>query len=156
VSLLVCGRYELTVVLPKEDREARTLVQVALLFALGSLIVLGGLTWSLAPAIAGWTSDGGRDAWQAIVLAPVLFLLMGTFQPLNHWLLRKQAFRAVSVNKVAQTTAIGLVAGAWAGGREHGTDVGLHRRLGGAPAGGLCAERLQGPAPAADRAGSGA
>ena len=106
VSLLVCGRYELTVVLPKEDREARTLVQVALLFALGSLIVLGGLTWSLAPAIAGWTSDGGRDAWQAIVLAPVLFLLMGTFQPLNHWLLRKQAFRAVSVNKVAQTTAI--------------------------------------------------
>ena len=123
LSLLVCGRYDLTVVLPREDERANVLARLALLLAVVVSLVLGGLLWSFREPLSGLM--GGGVALFPVLLAPLLFLLMGFFQPLNNWLIRKQAFRAMSVNKMVQTTGITLVSlglGWWA--FEHGLLVG--------------------------------
>ncbi len=123
LSLLVCGRYDLTVVLPRDDERANVLARLALLLAMVVSLLLGGLLWSFREPLSGLM--GGEVALPPVLLAPLLFLLMGFFQPLNNWLIRKQAFRAMSVNKMVQTTGITLVSlglGWWA--FEHGLMVG--------------------------------
>jgi O-antigen/teichoic acid export membrane protein len=123
LSLLVCGRYDLTVVLPRDDERANVLARLALLLAMVVSLLLGGLLWSFREPLSGLM--GGEVALTPVLLAPLLFLLMGFFQPLNNWLIRKQAFMAMSVNKMVQTTGITLVSlglGWWA--FEHGLMVG--------------------------------
>jgi O-antigen/teichoic acid export membrane protein len=123
LSLLVCGRYDLTVVLPRDDERANVLARLALLLAVVVSLILGGLLWSFRGPLS--VLMGGEVALFPVLLAPLLFLLMGFFQPLNNWLIRKQAFRAMSVNKMVQTTVITLVSlglGWWA--FEHGLMVG--------------------------------
>jgi len=123
LSLLVCGRYDLTVVLPREDERANLLARLALLLAVGVSLLLGVVLWTVREPLS--EIMGGEVAMVPLLAAPLLFLLMGFFQPLNNWLIRKQAFRAMSVNKLVQTTGITLVSlalGWWA--FQHGLLVG--------------------------------
>lgn len=107
LSLLVCGRYEQTVVLPREDEKANALARLGLLLAVAISLLLAAVIWSLRDVFAGWL--GGATALVPLMLSPALFLLMGFFQPLNNWLIRRQAFRAMGLNKLVQTTGITLV-----------------------------------------------
>ncbi|MBK7618626.1 MAG: lipopolysaccharide biosynthesis protein [Flavobacteriales bacterium] len=117
LSLLVCGRYEMTVVLPRTDREANTLVQISLGVAVLVTLILGVGLWSVRPELIAWMGVKGPGIGTALSLSPLLFFFMGAFQPLNNWLVRKQAFKAMSVNRIMQTSAITLVSlalGYWA------------------------------------------
>lgn len=107
ISLVVCGRYELTVVLPREDAKANVLARLGLVLAVSITFVLALFMVLLQPHLTPLL--GGANATLPLLLAPLLFGLMGFFQPLNNWLIRKQAFRAMGVNKMAQTTGITLV-----------------------------------------------
>lgn len=122
-SLLICGRYELTVVLPRDDARANTLARLALVLATIVSTILAVALLLFREPLAVWL--GGGVALVPIALAPVLILMMGAFQPLNNWLIRKQAFGAMSVNKMTQTTGITLVSlalGWWA--HAHGLMIG--------------------------------
>lgn len=117
LSLLVCGRYEMTVVLPKEDHHARPLVQASLAVAIMMALLMGALIWSFHDLLLGWLDVRGPGVGLALVLSPVLFYFMGSFQALNNWLVRKKAFTAMSFNRIMQTSAITLVSvafGLWA------------------------------------------
>ncbi|MCB0769869.1 MAG: lipopolysaccharide biosynthesis protein [Flavobacteriales bacterium] len=117
LSLLVCGRYEMTVVLPKEDREARPLVQASLFVALLVTALLGALIWTFRDLLVGCLGVSGPGVGVAVVLSPLLFHSMGSFQPLNNWLVRKEAFAAMSFNRIVQTSTItiaSLLMGRWA------------------------------------------
>jgi len=107
ISLVVCGRYELTVVLPRSDEQANLLARLGSLLAVVVSLVLGGFVLLFHTPLADQL--GGEVAHWPLLLAPVLFGLMGFFQPLNNWLIRKQAFRAMGVNKMVQTTGITLI-----------------------------------------------
>lgn len=115
IGLVVCGRYELTVVLPREDERANLLARLGLLLAVCVSLVLGGLLVLFRDTVIGWI--GGDAALWPLLFAVPLFGMMGFFQPLNNWLIRKQAFRAMGVNKMVQTsgiTLISLLLGWWA------------------------------------------
>jgi O-antigen/teichoic acid export membrane protein len=104
LSLLVCGRYELTVVLPRDDDRANALARLGLVLAVSVSLLIGVVMYTLRTPLAH--ALGGDAASLPVILAPVLFGLMGFFQPLNNWLVRKQAFRAMGVNKLVQTSGI--------------------------------------------------
>jgi len=115
ISLVVCGRYELTVVLPRDDERANVLARLGLLLAVCVSMVLGALIVGFRVPIAD--KIGGEQALWPLLLAIPLFALMGFFQPLNNWLIRKQAFRAMGMNKMVQTSGVTLVSlalGWWA------------------------------------------
>jgi O-antigen/teichoic acid export membrane protein len=123
LSLIVCGRYELAVVLPREDEEAGTLARLGLLLAVVVTLLLGAVIWTLRDVFGTWL--GGEEARVPLLLSPLLFGLMGFFQPLNNWLIRKQAFRAMGLNKMVQTagiTGVSLLLGVMAS--RHGLLVG--------------------------------
>ncbi len=107
ISLVVCGRYELTVVLPREDVQANVLARLGLVLAVCITLMLGVLIVVFREPLASLI--GGSTAMLPLLLAPLLFGLMGFFQPLNNWLIRKQAFRVMGVNKLMQTSGITLV-----------------------------------------------
>lgn len=107
LSLLVCGRYELTVVLPRDDERANALARLGLLLAVAVSLLLASVIWLLRDTFTAWL--GGGAALVPLMVSPALFLLMGFFQPLNNWLIRKQAFRAMGLNKMVQTSSITLV-----------------------------------------------
>lgn len=107
ISLVVCGRYELTVVIPREDERANLLARLGLLVAVCVTFVLGLLIVLFREPIAALL--GGSSALLPVLVSPLLFGAMGFFQPLNNWLIRKQAFRAMGVNKMVQTSLITLV-----------------------------------------------
>lgn len=115
ISLVVCGRYELTVVLPREDERANVLARLGLVLAVFVSVFLGALIIGFRFPISDWLG-GGTSLWPLFLAIP-LFALMGFFQPLNNWLIRKQAFRAMGVNKMVQTSGVTLVSlalGWWA------------------------------------------
>jgi O-antigen/teichoic acid export membrane protein len=107
ISLVVAGRYELTVVLPRSDERANILARLGLVLAVIVSFLTGCLLLLLRTPLADRL--GGSAALLPLLLAPPLFAMMGFFQPLNNWLIRKQAFRAMGVNKMVQTTGITLI-----------------------------------------------
>lgn len=123
MSLLVCGRYEQTVVLPREDEKATALARLGMVLAVAVSLVLGAVLWAFHPVWSAWL--GGEAARVPLLLSPALFLLMGLFQPMNNWLIRKEAFRAMGLNKLVQTstiTAVSLLLGVLAA--RHGLLLG--------------------------------
>ncbi len=120
--------YQLAVPIPKEDGEAVTLLQIALLLlVLASLIatVVIGAAWFLLPNHA-WTGSLGAFVW----LVPSGVLCYGAFKVLSYWPIRKQNYRLASVARFAQAgflvavqIVIGLLIG-WTGGMITGVIVG--------------------------------
>jgi O-antigen/teichoic acid export membrane protein len=106
LSLFASGRYELTVPLPKEDGPAQALVRVGLVIALITSVLMGMITQVASGPLVHWAKD--ERVGEVLVFVPLLLLGMALFQPLNHWLIRRSAFRSMSVNKVVQMAVITL------------------------------------------------
>ena len=107
VGIIICLRYELAIVLPKDDDEGFALLKLSWLFAAIiagiSLIVFGFwgkqiYTRFNAPALARY--------WYYV---PITLLLTGIIQAANYWLTRKRQFTVLSYNKVLPVLAVNLV-----------------------------------------------
>lgn len=107
VGVIICLRYELAIVLPKDDDEGFALLKLSWLFAaiitVISLIVFGFwgkqiYTRFNAPALASY--------WYYV---PITLLLTGIIQAANYWLTRRRQFTVLSYNKVLPVLAVNLV-----------------------------------------------
>jgi O-antigen/teichoic acid export membrane protein len=104
LSYLASGRYEIAVLLPKEETEAIELVRVSSLWSIAvSLILLiisvfYFLFHPLPFALIPYKS--------IFITLPFLILFVGHFQPINYWLQRKKKFKAIAINKILQTTFV--------------------------------------------------
>jgi O-antigen/teichoic acid export membrane protein len=97
--------YGIAVVLPSSDRDARSLVRLALLAA-------GAASSVLFMALLVFRGDiallfGFSAASAYLLLLPLVVLFSGCEQTLRQWLIRKQQFRGLSGVAVAQSTATG-------------------------------------------------
>jgi O-antigen/teichoic acid export membrane protein len=107
VAVIICLRYELAIVLPKEDDEGFALLKLSWLFAgiisFLSLVIFGFwgaqiYTFFNAPALAHY--------WYYV---PITLLLTGIIQAANYWLTRMRQFTVLSYNKVLPVLAVNLV-----------------------------------------------
>jgi O-antigen/teichoic acid export membrane protein len=91
VSVIVCGRFELAIVLPKEDKEAHGIMHLSFIFSIlvSSLFFLVVLILVLLSKINA-----------IYLLAPVSTFLLGNFQTLNNWYIRKQQYKIVSKSRI--------------------------------------------------------
>lgn len=105
-SVLVTGRYELAIMLPKNDRDAMHIV----VLAAGLSCVISGVLLVVvvlfnhqitqllgAPDLAGWLYWG-----------PVSTLLMGIYTSLNYWSNRKGHYRRLAINRVVQAGSVSI------------------------------------------------
>ena len=104
LSYLASGRFEIAVLLPKEESEAKQLVRVSSLWSIGVSIIImvtGILYFALQPKPLAYIQN--KSVFFAL---PFLILFVGHFQPVNYWLQRKKQFKAIAINKIIQTTVV--------------------------------------------------
>lgn len=103
-SVIVTGRYELAIMLPKEHSEAINIVALA--------IVLSFLTSSMMLLVIYFFSNeisyafGLSSVASWLYLVPVATALSGLYQALYYWVNRKKEYRRMATSRVVQSGGI--------------------------------------------------
>jgi len=128
IGTISTGRYELAIMLPREDRDAKNI----LLLALFNTVVVSILTLILVIVLKGFIinyfDSPELDPW--LYLIPVYVLAMGVFNSFNYWSTRNKTFRKNVASRVSRSgtnaaTSLGLgVAKVGAGGLIAGYIIG--------------------------------
>jgi O-antigen/teichoic acid export membrane protein len=104
LSYLASGRFEIAVLLPKEDEEAKKLVRVSSLWSIGIALLL--LIICILYFVFHTQPYALIPYKSVFITLPFLILFVGNFQPINYWLQRKKQFKAIAINKIIQTTIV--------------------------------------------------
>lgn len=101
-------RYDLTIVLPKEDRDGINITFLSLLintlFALAFFAIIALFPESVTRWIS-WPVHHKQWLW----LIPPAVFLFSAGQTLNYWLIRKKGFRASATNRIGRRIAEGVI-----------------------------------------------
>lgn len=105
-SVLVTGRYELAILLPRQDRDALHIAALAvtLSIAISALLLLIVLFFALP--IAELLGDAGLAPW--LYWGPVSTLLVGVYQSLNYWSNRKAQYKRLAISRTIQSGSVSL------------------------------------------------
>lgn len=103
IGVLVCLRYELSIVLPDNDREAANLLAVSLVFSVVIALATVPLIWYGGPQLLTWANL--TELIPYLWLVPVMLLIHGLFLGLNYWNTRTRHFTRLSIARVTGATA---------------------------------------------------
>jgi len=107
VGVVICLRYELAIVLPKEDDEGFALLRLSWMFAL-IIAAVTGIVFGF-----GGTQIYARFNAPSLVkywgFVPIALFLTGIIISSNYWFTRKGQFTVLSYNKVLPVLAVNLV-----------------------------------------------
>jgi O-antigen/teichoic acid export membrane protein len=96
LSVIITAKYELTIILPKEDAESAALVLISMVTSfIFSMIILCGSVIVIFMEITNY------GLW--LYFVPLVCLFIGFFQSGYYWLIRKKKFRILSVAKILQS-----------------------------------------------------
>ena len=101
-TVVACGRYELSIVIPKRDNEAVNLFAVCIIFVVVTasfsilVISLGG------NRIVAWLKEPQLKSY--LWLIPVSTLFGGTFSALTYWNSRMKLFGRLSISQIIRAT----------------------------------------------------
>lgn len=106
LGVLVTGRYELAILIPKQDRDA---IHIAALSA-GLSVVISGLLLLVVigfnQPIAKLLSAPELSVW--LYWVPASTLLSGVYQSLNYWSNRKSQYKRLAISRTAQSGSASL------------------------------------------------
>jgi lipopolysaccharide exporter len=94
VGMVSNGRFDLAILIPKAEEEARSVYHICYQFALGISILLLVLCISVPSTLLG---DYGLVIWWI----PLSILLQGLLQPATRWLLRGGRFQLITISKIS-------------------------------------------------------
>ncbi len=107
VIMLTSLRYDSAIVLPKKDKDASNLLALVIIvnfiFSLFFLTIVLLFKKSLLNLL-----NLKNEFSFLLYLIPAGIFLIGTFQAFNYWLIRKKAFREISVNKIMRRSVEGV------------------------------------------------
>lgn len=103
LAVLVTGKYELAIVVPRHDSEAINLVAVTMLSSMAvSLLLLGVvLIWD-APIVR---LLGHPEVQSWLYLVPFATLILGCYYALNFWANRRSRYKHMAISRVVQSAA---------------------------------------------------
>lgn len=128
VGVLVTGRYEQAIVLPKHDRDAMQVVALSVLLSFGLSCLLLVVVVIFNTPIAVFF--GNRDLAPWLYWVPLSTMLTGVYQSLNYWSNRKSQYKRLAISRTLQS-------GCTSGGQLAGGGVGTGGLVGGQMAGQL-------------------
>ncbi len=103
LSVVVTGRYELAILLPKKDEDANALTMLILYISLLlSFVFLGGVLL-FKDFIVSYFGLGKLSVW--IYVFPLSVFLIGWSQAMKYWLNRKGKYRVMARGQVSQTVS---------------------------------------------------
>lgn len=105
--VVVTMRYELAVVLPKEEKTSVAILVGGIFISLIiNSIILAAIYFFQQPIIRMLNFPVEYAHW--LYLVPLSTLLFSVYQFFNYWLTRRSAFKAISLNKVCRRTSEGV------------------------------------------------
>ena len=129
IGVIACMRYEVAIMLPKDDREAANLLNLSLL----CVVIVSGLT---VPVLYFW-GDALLSLIKAPSLAPYLILIPpfvlinGIFLALNYWNSRTRHFGRLSIAQITNSlTTTGMQLGEGLAGNTTGGSLVYARLVG--------------------------
>ena len=114
-SVLVTGRYELAILLPRQDRDALHIAALAMVLSAAISAVLLLVVLFFAQPIAALLGDAALAPW--LYWVPASTLLLGLYQSLNYWSNRKAQYRRLAISRTALSGvgALAQLGGGYAG-----------------------------------------
>lgn len=105
LSVISTGKYDLAIILPKEDRDADSIVILSMVMAVG----IGVLTLAIVLAFHGPIVDmlGNSEVSIWLYFLPFSVIIVGSYQATNYWLNRGGQYRAMSANRILQSALLG-------------------------------------------------
>jgi O-antigen/teichoic acid export membrane protein len=102
LGTVVTGKYELAVVLPARDKDARRLVWLSLLLtAFCSVLLLAVVLLLHDWLLTHLFRDKGMDVW--LYLIPLSVFVTGSFEALRYYSLRARAYKSIAVSSVVRS-----------------------------------------------------
>lgn len=105
-SVLVTGRYELAILLPRQDRDALQITALAIVLSMTISTALLLIVIFLAQPMAVLLGDAALIPW--LYWIPASTLLLGIYQSLNYWSNRKAQYKRLAISRTAQSTSVAL------------------------------------------------
>lgn len=105
-SVLVTGRYELAILLPRQDKDAMhiTALAMGLSIVISTILLLVVIFFSIPiAAMLGDTALAPLLYW-----VPVSTLLLGIYQSLNYWINRKAQYKRMAISRSVQSGSVAL------------------------------------------------
>lgn len=107
VSIIATGRYELAVMLPKEDDDAANILSLSVLISAGVSIVSLAIFWGFNTSITKALGDAAVSRW--LFFIPLAVLMGGIYQTLNYWINRKKRYTSLTVSRISQSVTVGIL-----------------------------------------------
>ena len=101
LGVVATGRYEIAIMLPKQDDDAKILLQISVLIALVISLLFLPVVFFLNVQVASFLGNPDIANW--LYLVPVSVLVTGVYQALTYWNNRKKNFKNASVSRVNQS-----------------------------------------------------
>ncbi|MBE8564348.1 oligosaccharide flippase family protein [Vibrio sp. OPT20] len=105
ISLVCTGRYELSIMLPKKDSDAKILIMISILISLFISLVLGLLLLFFHEQLFLYVSIP-RELYLWIYISPITVFVMAVFQSLTIWSSRKKKFNISAHSKIVRSGMI--------------------------------------------------
>lgn len=97
-SVIICWRYELAIVLPRENKDAANILIMSIIINAGMCILaLLGVVF-FADTLSSWVGMPELVSW--LWLMPISLFLSGLYQAFNYWSTRNKQFKRLSISKV--------------------------------------------------------
>ncbi len=106
VSVLVTGRYELAILLPRQDKDALHITALAIVLSIAISAVLLLVVLFFAQSIAALLGDVALAPW--LYWVPASTLLLGIYQSINYWSNRKAQYKLLAISRTVQTGSAAL------------------------------------------------
>ena len=128
LAVLGSARYELALMLPKDDTDALALVALAMAIVLAASAVVLAAVLLFQADLARWLDSPAVAPW--LLLVPVSMLLTGLVNTLTVWANRTSSYRQISISRVLQSASAAAVAVALGWGLSRGSEAGVGLVLG--------------------------
>ena len=104
---VVCGRYEMALVLPKEESEGRQLLGISLLVALTVSFAFMAATALFHDTVTSLLNVSMSSYW--LLLAPLALLLTGISTALTWYSNRVEQYEAIAKSRLVQATIVAAI-----------------------------------------------
>lgn len=107
LQVITTGRYDLTIILPKKNKDAKSLFIATLIVGLLLVLLYYILLLAFNQSILALLKSPELNVW--IWLIPISIYMICVFQVTNYWLTRNRLFKQISYLKIVQTVSIALL-----------------------------------------------
>lgn len=103
LAVLVTGKYELAIVVPRHDSEAINLVAVTIVSSMAVSLILLGVVLAWDGPIVKLLGHPEVQSW--LYLVPFATLILGCYYALNFWANRRSRYKHMAISRVVQSGA---------------------------------------------------